>query len=246
VTLSGIRRTAAALNLRTYLKDIVVTNDGNALITTGFAGSGDTATYLYPLSQSQLYATNHSCTYNASAAASADGSLGVFIQDPTSPLQPLCKYEGSSGSFTVLPITGAQNTCVNSFLGTCRRPSLDASGNRIAVISGNIVSVYDHAFALLGTLPGGNTAVAVSPNGTRAYAYDSNNSSHTFDLTAATVSGQFQEIGTGTALAGSPGPGASAQPTTQSQYAVVRLITSPDGSTLFLAGRDQLVIQPAP
>ncbi|HYT15250.1 MAG TPA: hypothetical protein VEL80_02530 [Burkholderiales bacterium] len=246
VTLTEIRRTSATLDLSTYLKDIVVTNDGNALITTGYVGSGDSATYLYPLSQSQLYATNHSCTYNASPAASADGSLGVFIQDPVSPPQPLCAYEGSSGSFAVLPITGAQNTCVNSFLGTCRRPSLDASGNRIAVISGTIVSVYDRAFTLLGRLPGSNSAVAVSPDGTRAYAYDSSDSLHTFDLTAATVNGQFQEIGTGTALAGSPGPGISTQLTTLSQYAVVRLITSPDGSTLFLAGRDQLVIQPAP
>src|SRR5256885_13420895 len=62
-TLSEIRRTAATLDTSTYLKDLVVTNDGNALITTGFVGSGATTTYLYPLSQSKLNATNHSCTY---------------------------------------------------------------------------------------------------------------------------------------------------------------------------------------
>src|SRR5207244_3186781 len=109
---------------------------------------------------------------------------------------PLCAYDASGGAFAVLPITANQFQCINSGLGTCRRPSLDAAGNRIAVINSSfIVSVYDRAFTPLGGLPGVNGAAAFSPDGTRAYAYDSGGTLRTFDLTAATVSGQFQEIG---------------------------------------------------
>ena len=242
-TLAEIRRTAATLDASTYLKDLVVTNDGNALLTTGFVGSGDTATYLYPLSQSQLLATNHSCTYSASSGASADGSLGVFIQGGLSPTPPLCSYDASGGAFAVLPINANQVQCTNSGMGTCRRPSLDASGNRIAIIDSSFtVSVYDRASTLLGALPGTSGAAAFSPDGARAYTYDSSGSLRTFNLTVPTVAGKFQEIGTGTVLAGSPGEGISVF----SPSMVVRLITSPDGGTLFLAGGSQLVIQPAP
>jgi len=245
VTLAEIRRTTAALDSSTYLKDIVVTNDGNALITTGLSGSGSTTTYLYPLSQSQFLATNHSCNYNASSGASADGSLGVFIQGVLSPVPPLCAYDASGGAFSVLSITANQFQCINSFMGKCRRPSLDASGSRIAVIDFSFtVSIYDRAFTLLGLLPGTSGAAAFSPDGARGYTYDSSGSLRTFDLTLPTVSGEFQEIGTGTVLAGSPGTDMTSS--FPSPSAVVRLITSPDGGTLFLAGGNQLVIQPAP
>jgi len=104
-----------------------VTNDGNALITTGFVGSGDSTTYLYPLSQSQLLATNHSCTYSASSGASADGR-SEFHSGGLSPVPPLCGYDASGGAFAVLPINANQVQCTNSGMGTCRRPSLNASG----------------------------------------------------------------------------------------------------------------------
>jgi hypothetical protein len=245
VTLAEIRRSTApaAPGLPTYFKDIVVTNDGNALLTTGLSGSGSTTTYLYPLSQSQFLATNHSCTYFASSGVSADGSLAMFIQGGLSPTPPLCSYDTSSGVFAVLPITANQVQCLNSGMGTCRRPSLDTSGSRIAVIDSSFtVSIYDRSSALLGLLPGTAGAVAFSPDSARAYTFDSSGKLRTFNLTAPTLSGKFLEIGTGTDLAGSPGPDIAVF----SPTAVVRMITSPDGGTLFLAGGNQLVIQPAP
>jgi hypothetical protein len=243
VTLAEIRRNTAALGGSTYFKDIVITNDGDALLTTGFVGSGATTTYLYPLSQSQFLATNHSCNYYGSSGVSADGSLAVFIQGGLSPVPPLCSYDASGGAFAVLSTTANQTQCLNSGMGTCRRPSLDASGTRIAVIDSSFtVSIYDRTSTPLGLLPGTSGATAFSPDGARAYTYDSSGSLRTFDLTLATVAGKFQEIGTGTVLAGSPGP----DMTIFSPPAVVRLVTSPDGGTLFLAGGNQLVIQPAP
>ena len=244
VTLAEIRRSTATPGfLPVYFKEVVVTNDGNALLTTGLNGSGDTTTYLYPLSQSQFLATNHSCNYFASPGVSADGSLAVFIQGGVSPTPPLCSYDASSGAFAVLPITANQFQCTGSGMGTCRRPSLDASGSRIAVIDSSFtVSIYDRTSTLLGLLPGTAGAVAFSPDSARAYTFDSSGSLRTFDLTLPSVSGKFQEIGMGTALAGSPGPDTAMF----TPSAVVRLTTSPDGRTLFFAGGNQLVIQPAP
>ncbi|HZT63629.1 MAG TPA: hypothetical protein VFA36_10875, partial [Burkholderiales bacterium] len=93
-------------------------------------------------------------------------------------------------------------------------------------------------------LPGNSGTAAFSPDSARSYTYDSGGKLRTFDLTAATVAGQFQEIGSpGTALVGSPGTDTLSFGTPS---AVVRLIATPDGGTLFLAGGSQVVIQPAP
>jgi hypothetical protein len=245
VNLSEMRRTNASLSSSYYLKDIVVTNDGNALITTGLSGSGGTPTYLYPLSQSLFQNTFQPCNYFATPAVSADGSLAVFIQGGLSPVPPLCSYESSSGSFAVLPINANQTQCMNSAMGTCRTPSLDKSANHISVIDVlYTASIYARNFTLLGRLPGMFGVVTLSPDGTRAYAYESNGILRTFDMTANTVNGQFQEIGSGTMLAGNPGSAVVTYP--PSPYTIVKITVSPDGGTLFLAGSNQLVIQPAP
>jgi len=56
-TLAEIRRTAATLGTSTYLKDLVVTNDGNALITTALSAAATQLLTCNPLSQSQLLQT---------------------------------------------------------------------------------------------------------------------------------------------------------------------------------------------
>lgn len=245
VTLTETRRTNAALYPGYYLKDIIITNDGNALITTGYVGSGSTPTYSYPLSQSLFQDTRQPCNYYASPGMSTDGSLAVLIQGGLSPIPPLCSYESLSGLFTTLSIVVNQIQCMNSGIGTCRPPSLDKSGNYIAVID-NVynVRIYDRNFTPLGQLPGMYGTVTFSPDSTRAYAYDSSGRLRTFDMTAATVNGQFREIGSGTTLAGNPGAGVAIYP--PSPNIIVELIVSPDGRTIFLAGSNQVVIQPAP
>ena len=226
---------ASNLTSSEYFKDIVVMNDGNALITTGFAGSGGPPTYIYPLSNPQFFTTNHRCTDNATPALSADGSSAVFIQGILSPVPPLCEYNSSTGLFSELTINANQKQCRNSGIGTCLYPALDQKGEHIAVIDLSLtVRIYDQNYVFLGQLPIQSEAVIFSPDGSRAYAYDSATVIRTYDLTAATVNNEFQEMGTGTSLTGSPGIG------------VERMAISPDGATLFIAGRSQVIVQPLP
>lgn len=220
-----------------YFKDIIVTNDGNALITTGYIGSGSTSSYLYPISEPGLYKTNHSCAYYGSPGVSANGAYAVFIQGGLSPVPPLCDYMSSFGTFTEIPtdfIKINQKQCTNSSMGLCIHPVIDKTGSRIAITdNSSSVSVYDN-LSMLGKLPITSEAVVFNEDASRLYAYDSTSDVlRTYDLSSV-VSGHFQEIGSGTTLAGSPGTG------------VLKIILSADGSTLFIVGNSQIIIQPVP
>lgn len=212
-----------------YFKDIIVTNDGNALLTTGYVGSGSTPTYLYPITEPALYKTNHACTYYSSPGVSANGAYAMFIQGGLSPIPALCDYLSSEGTFAELPLNINQKQCMNSSMGRCIHPVVDKTGSRVAVTdNASSVSIYDNLF-FLGKLPISSEAVVFSADGSRIFAYDSDDVLRTYD-----VNGNFQEIGSGTMLAGSPGTG------------ILKMILSPDGSTLFIAGSNQIIIQPVP
>ena len=130
---------------------------------------------------------------------------------------------------------------MNSAMGTCIPPVLDRSGNHIAITDNTYtVRIYDNNFSLLGRLPDSYGAIAFKPDGTRLYAYASTGLLYTFDLTASTVNGVFQTIGSAVSPAGNPG--AATQSGYLSPYAVAKLITSPDGGTLFLAGSNLVAI----
>ena len=79
--------------------------------------------------------------------------------------------------------------------------------------------------------PGNPAAVALSPDGTRAYQYVSGTLLRTFDVSSPDQS--VSEIGSGTVLPSDPG----ANPV---------MTISPDGGTLFIAGADAIVVVPAP
>jgi hypothetical protein len=161
---------------------------------------------------------------NATARAAADGSTIAVVQgDPALGSAPaVYRYTASTQAFSAAGVTLNQNAVA---------PALDRSATRIVL---NGTHVYDSGFQLLGTLPATTLAVAVRPDATRAYTFDSAASQiRSFDLTANAAGAEFPQVGSPIAPAGDPGSG-------------VKMAISPDGGTLFLAGSNQVVVQPSP
>jgi len=117
------------------------------------------------------------------------------------------------------------------------RPTLadgDSVSVREAVALGRVVvatSVGTRPAEARLVAPGDSAAVAVSPDGTRAYQYVTGTLLRTFDVSSPDQS--VSEIGGGTVLPSDPG----ANPV---------MTVSPDGGTLFIAGGDGIVVVPAP
>lgn len=245
-TLNALSQSFPTNRREDYLKDIAILNNGSAYITTGISGSGSSQPHIYSLIDGSFNTyVSSECGYFATPAVSGDGSLAVLIEGPLSPAQPLCSFSSSVNSRNTLPINAKQTSCMNSAMGKCRPPALDKTASRLAVLDITYtVRIYDQEYNLLGTLPDQHGVVLLSPDGTRAYTYHSNSVLRTFDLSAPTVNGIFQEIGTGTTLAGDPGDALDFYPPNPDQ--VVRMTLSHDGQTLFIAGSNQVVIQPVP
>ncbi len=242
----------------TYLKSLAVGNDGNAVVTTGFAGSTSTALYVYAACNA-INILNTTCTPafpssqpatiptldNSTAVGSSDGSLIAIMQgDPTLTSPPAAyQYVAASDTFSATSVALNQNlvapavsvyTPANSTTGTAYTSTTHIVLSGTDVNNASVVNVYDASYNLLGTLPSTTLAVVVKPDATRAYTFDSIASQVlSFDLTASPAGGAFPQVGSGTTLSGNPGTG-------------VRMAISPDGGTLFLAGSNRIVVQPSP
>jgi hypothetical protein len=94
--------------------------------------------------------------------------------------------------------------------------------------------VRDANLALLGRLPNTSVSSILAPEESVAYAYDENGTVRVYDLAATPVGGVFPEILPAIALSDNPG------------LLVYQMAISPDGGTLFLGGRDQIVVVPLP
>lgn len=224
VTLAlGTAITAPSLATNSALKNIVVGNDNRALVTTSLTTSGSTQGYLYNPANATL-ALNGTALNNATPTMSINGNGAVVVQgDPTLTSEvPVYLYATSTNQLTASSLSLRQNTVA---------PAIDRSISR-AVLNGT--RVYDGNFALLGTLPATTTAVAVKPNGTRAYAYDPTAGGIVvYDISVDRDEAAYAPLGAVTPLAGDPGSG-------------VKMAITPDGGTLFLAGSTQIVVQPTP
>jgi hypothetical protein len=219
-----------------FFKTIALANDGLAIITTAVHGSGSTEPYLYSTSNPGF--TSMAATYaellmsQPISGASDDGSTVAFlpIDNP-----PAGKYVASTSVLSPIGFGLRQVSGV--------APALDRSGTRM-ILRGNpningqtATSIYDGNFERIGGIVDEGfsdiiQAVAIAPDGTRAYVFDSSSNVRAFDLTQPTVGGLFPEIGTGTSASPGTGP--------------FRMKTTPDGGTLFLAGGTAVVILPAP
>ena len=215
-----------------FFNRLAMANDGFALITTGLNGSGDTEPYLYSMSNPGFTSLFSADTFmdQAISAVSDDGSVVAIIRRSN---PPVFKYVASTSVLSTTSVNLRQESQVV--------PALSRSGTRI-VVHGNpnlngqtATSLYDGNFEGIGGITKEASfpitqAVAIAPDGTRAYALDSSQV-HAFDLTQPQVGGLFPEVGTGTAAA----PGS-----------VPIMKISPDGGTLFLAGSSGIVILSAP
>jgi hypothetical protein len=218
----GAAVAAPSLATNNFLKGIALANNNIAVVTTGIAESTSTALYLYDIRSNALVRQSTS-TNNGTPAAALDGSTVVMVQGhPSLTTDPsVLTYTASSNLFAVSGIALKQSTIA---------PAVDRTGSRNVL---NGTRVYGATFVLLGRLPDATLAVAVRPDGKRAYTYDGT-ALRTFDISAAvTDAGAYAPIGSPVTLAGDPGAG-------------VRMTISPEGGALFLAGSTQIVIQPTP
>jgi hypothetical protein len=212
----------------TFFKNLMPSNDGVVVVTTGYAGSANTPVYLYN-HRSPAFTQYALDLDNATPGASADGAL-VWLQHGDASLSSApaaYAYVSYADALVTTGVAQNQNTSI--------APALDRSATRIVLgdSAGNVY-VYNNGYGFLGYLPTTTIALVLSPDASRAYTYDGTQI-HVFDLTAAVDVNtlMFPEIGTGTAVS-SPGG------------TDVKMAISPDGGNLFLAGTSQIVVLPTP
>jgi len=231
-----------------YLTTLAVGNDGNAVVTTGYAGSTSTALYAYsacnPVYTTCIPAFFQPVTTpaldNSTAIGSMDGSLITIMQgDATLTSAPsVYQYLAVADIFFATSAALNQNAIAAS-LSVYTPPDSTTSTTRIVLSGTNashvaVTNVYDASYALFGTLPSTTLAVVVKPDASRAYTLDSNGPAVlSFDLTTSQAGGPMPQVGSGITLTNSPGSG-------------VKMAISPDGGTLFLAGDTQIVVLPSP
>jgi BACON domain-containing protein len=222
VTLAAGTSASVSLFSFNFVKQIVMANDGNAVVTTGINGSGFVDTYRYSVADATFTKFLGGCCFLPQAGASANGSRIVVANTGLSPAMSAYQYDASSGTLGATSLVTSEANPA---------PALDRSATRI-LLGGH--SVYDSSYQLLGTVPFHNTAV-LSPDGTKAYMFGNgvDTKVHVYNLAASPVSGVFPQIGTGTATPSNPGAG-------------TRMTISPDGGTLFIAGDTGIVVMPAP
>jgi hypothetical protein len=167
--------------------------------------------------------------------ASGDGSrllsMEQFLEAPMS----------TDDVFSIDTATGALvPTGVHLLSGVA--PVLNRTGSRIVL---NNTRVYDGSYNFIGSLPSTTDAVALSPDGSRAYAFDHSGKMIVYDLNGALTGGVYPQIGSPITLAADPGP-VSTSLSALYTNAVVLMAITPDGKTVFIAGKKQIVVQPTP
>lgn len=218
-----------------FFNGIAMANDGNAVLPTGYAPieRGATAPWNYLIRENQyLLGPGGIGIVRGIPGSSADGSLVILSHaSPDLTSTYIGQYESRRGwfSFIMSQVPGLPLTWPRTSI----RPKLDRKATRL-VLNGYIViknSDYSHWSLLPPVAPEALAAVALSPDGTRAYQYVSGTLLRTFDVSSSDQG--VSEIGAGTVLASDPG----ANPV---------MTVSPDGRTLFIAGANGIVVVPAP
>lgn len=214
---------APSLVANSYLKTIAVLNTNIALITTGIAESTATPIYSYVVRTGQL-AQGTGTLNNATARGSANGASIGFVQgDPSLTTPP--------PFFVANALTGAVNQNAISINQNGIAPAFDRDATRF-ILNGN--RVFNSAGTFLGTLPDTTAAVVLRPDGTRVYAFDTAaNGILVYDISETKNGEAYTALGAATALIAAPGSS-------------IKMTISPDANTLFIAGSNQLVVQPVP
>jgi hypothetical protein len=207
---------------------IGMTNDGEPFVLgdTRPTPGGAVGIMRYSLQSATMRGVNPPVTYEGLLAVSDDG-VNVIIGNhgtASGAVQPMQLFRLTGTTFNPTPMTQ-----------TVEQLAIDGRGAHVIV---NATMVFDPGtFTQQASLPATSQCAVMSRDGTRAYTFDSG-VIRTFDLSTPKFSGQYPEIGSGATLAGDPGAGTNCQD--------MRMVLSPDGKTLFLAGSLGLVVQPVP
>ncbi|TMH81354.1 MAG: hypothetical protein E6H49_07305, partial [Betaproteobacteria bacterium] len=190
------------LVFETFFKGVAMANDGNAVLTTGYppVERASTSPWVYLVREDKLsLGPGGIGIVRGTPGSSADGSRVVLSHaSPDSTGSYIAQYDSSSSVFSFVPsqVQGVPST----WPGTSIRPKFDRKATRL-VMNGYIViknSDYFHPSFLPQVAPGDSAAVALSPDGMRAYQYVSGTLLRTFDVSSPDQS--VSEIRTGTVL----------------------------------------------
>lgn len=215
----------------TALNRIAFANDGTAIGNS----AGATTLYRYDMLTRHFVPLGTDFNLqNRHIAASSDGDTLMLSSELLSSGGSILTYDASNGTLT-------ERTAGNATDLDNDKVSISRDGSRILLLGpdssggGNRPVVYDASFAVLGRLPVGLNGFVVTPDGSAAYGYYPGTTSvRKFDLTVAPDgSGIFPDLGGATVVA-SPGTSSTA------------MTISPDGSALFLAGDQQVIVLSAP
>jgi len=227
------------------LGSIAIENDGHALISWHGGFPAPDGVYYYAIASGTFVRMALTSLEQEPYAMTGtlDGSRAFGTVSAISPSQPILDYSASTGrrSFTV--------TSDQQYPFT-----VNANASRIIVHERHGFTPYgrvypsDYAapFTPMGILPGWQftgdidhsiRAVIVDREGKRAYVLYWSSELRTFDISQAPAGGgEFPELGTPIVLT-IPDPVREWGPTTA---------ITPDGNTLFFAGRDGVLVVPAP
>jgi hypothetical protein len=224
VTLTlGTAVAAPELPTDVSLKSVALINTNVAFLTTTAAQSAQTPLYSYAVRGGNFIklAANFD---RSTARGAANGSSIILVQGAQTDENASAVYtiNATNGQISFTSIAVKQNAIA---------PVLDREATRL-ILNGALV--YDSSLTLLGTLPDTTVAVALRPDGKRAYTYDSSDGAlRVFDISETKSGEAYTAIGDPIPLAADPGSG-------------VKMTISPDANTLFIAGTAQIVVQPTP
>jgi hypothetical protein len=233
-----------------YMRFLAIANDGYALITSDYYGSGGGSVYLYSLPTRTFTKLNHrlgsvlggtptvtiGTLGKAVVGASGDGSRALLAAGPQVPAQSShLDYAAANGQFRLVPALTFMHA--NDY-----PPAIDTTGAHIVLGNGNATSVFAGDYSLLCTLPADTRAYTISPAGNRAFALSLSSTLQAYSTVNAS-GGPCAPDGPSIAV---DDPGIDPPPADFFPLSNVQMTISPDGGTLFMAGVNGIVVQPWP
>lgn len=219
-----------------FMRNLVIGNDGNAIVSTDSNGSGFTDVYLYSPKSRTFSDLSHPAAGQLVGNAQR-GVAGVSVDGSIAVISPgALEYSASTGI-----LSKSTATFPSSSIGYYP-PILDSSGARIVISDGSATQVLTRDYSLNCSLPSNTRAYAVTTDGSRVYTLNALSELTAFDLTSNTGGGLCSSS-------------SSAIPTTDPGInplnelfppSYVHMAISRDGQTLFIAGVDGLFVRRVP
>lgn len=230
---------------------IAIANDSMAIITTAASGtiSSVPLTYYYNINTGTFFPVviPFGQLELTEVTGAADGSHLFAQVTGITPSQQIVDYAASTSKRTYTALSGGIGGIASSSNASRIVVSSSTSAAPARVYAGDYGITANGATQPLGTIPlymPPNTsdlsqdfvAIIVNPQGTRAYVLRLNGTLHSYALDQPTTStGDYPEVGTGISVV-IPNNASANQ---------VRTAITPDGSTLFFAGNQGVLVVPA-